>query len=263
MNLKEKLKKFRVPVDDINRFLAYVEGEKHKEQDKDYKPVTNNTDEMLYTMFVKFWKLGLAIDGVNVVITGKAMAMVTFHGYKNKVLQNYPSAKFDVQLVRNGDEFKVSKKDGAISYTHDIANPFGSDPIIGAYCVITIDDKGYFEALNERDFNFMKGGSKQSSLWQKWDSEFWLKSVIKRACKRHFYDVVKEVDEVDNEDYGQNEKPKEVIDEDELVDAIGDIGQAETLEELKEMFMSSRFVNQKRYVAAKDKRKKELMDASA
>lgn len=202
--LKDKLKKMRMPVDDINKFLAYVTEERIKEAKKDAnkRPVTSNTDDMLYTMAFRWFGLGLIIDGVNVVITGRSMSMVTYNGYKNKVRQSYPTAKFDVQLVREGDKFNVAKENGRVNYKHEIANAFSETAIEGAYCVISIDDRDYFEALNKKDFDEMKKGSKQSFLWDKWDSEFWLKSVIKRACKRHFYDVVKDIDKVDNEDYG-------------------------------------------------------------
>jgi recombinational DNA repair protein RecT len=206
--LKEKLKKMRMPVDDINKFLAYVTGERQKEGAAKRRkpdastPVTDNTDDMLYTMAYKFWNLGLVIDGINVVITGKAMAMVTYHGYKNKVKQTYPTATFDVQLVREGDTFTVAKESGHVIYSHQFGSPFENKPIQGAYCAIKIDDNDYFEALNQRDYKEMQKSSKQGFLWDKWESEFWLKSVIKRACKRHFNDVVAEIDKVDNEDYG-------------------------------------------------------------
>ena len=153
-------------------------------------------------MFIKWWKLGMVIDGVNVVITGRAMSIVTFHGYKNKVKQNYPSATFDVQLVREGDEFKVSKRSGQIEYTHEITSPFEDKPIVGAYCLIDIDGKQYFESLNMSDYQKMKQNSKNKSTWDTWESEFVLKSVIKRACKRHFYDIVADIDQQDNQDYG-------------------------------------------------------------
>lgn len=207
ITLKDKLKKMRVPVADINKFFAYLDGERRAEarKDQDKRPVTSNDDAMLYTMFVKFWHLGLVIDGVNVVITGRNMAMVTFNGYKNKVKQSYPSATFDIQLVRGDDVFKAAKESGSLIYSHEIANPFGNDEIKGAYCIIKIDGVDYFEALNQRDYEEMKKGSKQGYLWDKWESEFWLKSVIKRACKRHFYDEVSELDKVDNDDYGQKD----------------------------------------------------------
>lgn len=206
-SLRDKLKQKRVPVAEINKFLAYVRGEQQKESTKaaDKRPVTGNNDDMLYTMFIKWWSLGMVIDGVNIVITGRAMSMVTYQGYKNKVRATYPSAKFDIQLVREGDTFTVRKESGKVEYTHEIGDAFSEKPINGAYCVISIDGRDYFEGLNKKDYEEMKKGSKQAYLWEKWDSEFWLKSVIKRACKRHFYDVVKDIDENDNAEYGQRD----------------------------------------------------------
>lgn len=234
--LKNKLTAKNVPEADIDRFLSYVNSARRDEEGKEERkrPVSRNDADNLYSLFVKFRNLGLIIDGTNVVITGRNMAMVTYHGYKNKVKQTYPDATFDVQLVRGEDTFKVSKRDGRVSYEHDIANPFGDDEIRGAYCVITIGDKDYFEALNPSDFAKMKESSKQKYLWGEWASEFWLKSVIKRACKRHFYDVpgMAEIDKVDNDDYGLAERV-------DLPDATREaIEAAVTVEELQNIMDS-------------------------
>lgn len=214
--LKDKLKKMRMPVDKINQFLAYLEGERTKERAAKakkpdaYTPVSSNTDDQLYTMAFKFWGLGLVIDGINVVITGRGMALPTFHGYKNKVKQIYPDAVFDVQLVRKGDDFKVAKESGAVIYSHTIGDPFAdSEPaIVGAYCVIKFGGNEYLETLNKRDYEAMRNASKNPSTWDKWPSEFWLKSVIKRACKRHFNDITIELDKIDNENFGLADEVK-------------------------------------------------------
>jgi len=256
--LKAKLIEQKIPDGDVKKFLAYVQGELHKERNKDKKPVTSNSTDILYTLFMKFHALGLVIDGVNIVITGKAMAMVTFHGYKNKVLTSYPTAIFDIQLVRGDDKFIISKENGKLTYSHEIANPFGDDEIKGAYCIITIDDAQYFEALNQKDFESMKDGSKMKQLWTTWDSEFWLKSVTKRACKRHFYNEVKEIDEVDNDDFGQTDKPQAVSDPEEVATAIKQINEAADEDELRKVFMSSGLINDSDVIAAKNARKAEL-----
>lgn len=214
INIKDKLKKAKVPVREINRFLAYIQGENTKEANakakdsKAYTPVSNNSDIQLYTMFIKFWNLGLTIDGVNVVITGRGMALPTFHGYKNKVKQIYPDATFDVQLVREGDDFSVSKESGGVVYSHQINNPFQNKPIMGAYCIIKFGNNEYLELLNKHDYDEMKASSKNPTTWNKWESEFWLKSVIKRACKRHFNDITVKLDELDNDIYGLADKVK-------------------------------------------------------
>jgi len=214
--LRERLKKLKVPVSEINKFMAYIQGEQTKERaakakkSDAYTPVLNNTDIQLYTMFFKFWGLGLTIDSINVVITGRGMALPTFHGYKNKVKQIYPDATFDVQLVREGDKFSVAKESGSVVYSHDISDPFADETpkIKGAYCVIKFGGNEYLETLNKRDYTEMRGASKNQSTWDKWESEFWLKSVIKRACKRHFNDITVELDKVDNEMFGLADRVK-------------------------------------------------------
>lgn len=147
---------------------------------------------------------GFALDGVNYVITGNRMYMPTYHAFKNKIYMVYPDTVFDLQLVREGDEFTVSKESGAVIYQHNIADPFTDSEakIKGAYCVIKNSRGEFLETLNKTDFEKMRNASKNPALWLKWLSEFWLKSVIKRACKRHFHDITKAIDEKDNEAIG-------------------------------------------------------------
>lgn len=210
--LSEKLLAKDYPEKDVKRFLAYVDNaireEKNKEADK--KSVTKNNTDALYSLAVKYFNMGVTIDGVNAVVSGFNMVMVTYHGYKNAVLRVYPEAEVDIQLVREGDTFNFAKESGSVVYTHNIADPFEQTekPIIGAYVVFKTKRGEFLETLNKTDFDKMKNASKMKYLWDSWASEFWLKSVIKRACKRHFYDVVAEIDKDDNEQYGIEEKVK-------------------------------------------------------
>lgn len=213
--LRDRLiRKAKFSAAEADQFLAYVQGEKTREaaskakDPKAFTPVTNNTEEQQYTMAFKWHAQGLIIDGVNVVITGRGMSMVTYNGYKNKVKQVYPDATFDIQLVRQGDDFKVAKENGSVIYTHNFGDPFGNKEIIGAYCVIKFGNNDYFEALGKEDYEKMKSSSKNPTTWNKWASEFWLKSVIKRACKRHFNDITVELDRMDNDDFGLSDKSK-------------------------------------------------------
>ncbi len=207
----------------VRKFVAYINAERRAEATKDAnkRPITNNTADELADIALKFNNLGLTVDGVNVVITGKRMAMVTYHGYKNKVLQVYPDAEFDLQLVREDDTFSVAKESGAVQYSHQINDPFGNKNIIGAYCVIKTRRGEFLELLNAHDYEEMKNASKQSFLWNKWSSEFWLKSVIKRACKRHFNDITAEIDKMDNDDYGaRGDGEQHVLEDEEITGAI-------------------------------------------
>jgi hypothetical protein len=263
VKLKEKLIDKKMPEHDVNKILAYLSGAINAEQYKDKKPVTSNTIDMLYTLIFKWWNQGLLIDGVNVVITGKNMAMVTFHGYKNKVLQTYPETQFDIQLVREGDEFSVSKESGAVVYQHNIGDPFtDTEPVIkGAYVVFKNKRGEFIETLNRTDYLKMKKASGQKT-WDDWASEFWLKSVIKRACKRHFYDVVEEIDKMDNEDFGlfASDHATEQPDVAEHVKkTIEHIKGAADLADLNKIFQVSGLGNNKQVVEAYKDRKLALM----
>lgn len=170
-----------------------------------------HTDMELYSLVTKYLNAGVNLDGVNVVLTGKNMGLITFHGYMNKVKQLHPDVFFDVQLVKEGDDFKFAKESGSVVYTHNFTDPFGAKPIIGAYCVVKLNNESgdeSLELLTKEDFEKMRSSSRNSSTWNKWESEFWRKSVIKRACKVYFTEEVRELELIDNADYGlEDEAP--------------------------------------------------------
>lgn len=204
--LYDKLVKKDYPTADIKKFVAYVDNANREEKKKpnDKKSVTKNDTNTLYSLFVKYYELGVVIDGVDAVVSGYNMVMITYHGYKNRIIRSYPESEIDLQLVREGDDYNFAKESGAVVYSHNIADPFSlaEKPIVGAYVVIKNKRGEFLELLNKSDYEKMQQSSKMSYLWQKWPSEFWLKSVIKRACKRHFYDLVAAIDKQDNEDFG-------------------------------------------------------------
>jgi hypothetical protein len=147
---------------------------------------------------------GFALDGVNYVITGNKMYMPTYKAFKNKLYMVYPESVIDIQLVREGDAISFAKESGSVLYTHNLADPFEATEgkIRGAYCVIKNSRGEFLETLNNTDYLKMRNASKTPTTWDKWQSEFYLKSVIKRACKRHFNDVTKALEEKDNEAIG-------------------------------------------------------------
>lgn len=189
-------------VSKVEKAIAYLSGtelaQRHSEME-------------LYSLVTKYLNAGTNLDGTNVILTGKNMAMITFHGYMNKVKQLHPDVFFDVQLVRDGDEFKFAKESGSVIYTHNIGDPFGNTDIKGAYCVVKLNnDNGdeSLELLNSRDYEEMKSKSRNIRGWNDWPTEFWRKSVIKRACKVYFAEEIAELDKIDNADYGiEDEAP--------------------------------------------------------
>lgn len=191
--------------------------------------VGRHSDIELYTLVAKYLNAGTNLDGTNVVLTGQNMGLITFHGYMNKVKSLHPEVFFDVQLVRGKDEFKFAKESGSIVYTHNIDNPFGDDEIKGAYCVVKLNNGSgdeSLELLNSRDFNEMKKKSRQSKIWDEWPTEFWRKSVIKRACKVYFAEEIRELEEIDNADYGLTELENEKADDKTKNDIISNAKKA-------------------------------------
>jgi hypothetical protein len=265
--MKEALISKGLTPEAASKFSLYVTNAKAAEAGKDAnkRPVSNNDDQQLMALAIKFWNMGILIDGVDAVITGRNMAMVTFNGYKNKVLRTYPETEFDIQLVREGDTFSFSKESGHITYSHKISDPFGTGDgkIIGAYVVFKNKRGEFLEALNRADYEEMKKQSKQTQLWGKWESEFWLKSVIKRAAKRHFYDVVAEIDKNDNDDYGiiAGDPPEPKPDESAKVkEVIAKITDADDLDALRKIVMDSGLMNNKEVIDAYEHMKEMLAE---
>ena len=194
--VKAKLIEGGQSVEKVSKAIAYLSTNDN---------AAKHTVPELYGLITKYLNAGSNLDGINVVLTGKNMGLITFHGYMNKVKSLHPEVFFDVQLVREGDEFKFAKESGSVVYTHNIGNPFKDEKIIGAYCVVKLNNDGNdesLELLNAEDFQKMKGSSRNSTTWNKWESEFWRKSVIKRACKIYFAEEVAALETIDNEDFG-------------------------------------------------------------
>jgi len=191
------------PKELVKPFIAYIDSiNKKDKKGNDLTFGMSNID--MIKLFKKYNNIGIDIDGINAAITAYNRVFITWVGYKNKVLSVYPESEFDTQLVREGDSISFAKESGSVIYSHTIANPFASNVgIVGAYCVIKNKRGEFLETLGLDDFNKMKAGSLVSATWSKWESEFWLKSVIKRACKRHFNDIVVAIEQIDNEDYNQ------------------------------------------------------------
>lgn len=212
---KKLLEKYTQPeqIELVNTSILYVQkkiGEKAKNNSGQWVAKYNFAPDFLLQSIAECVDNGFGLDGVNYVLTGNRMYMPTYKAYKNKIYMVYPDTVIDLQLIREGDEYKFAKESGAVLYTHNIADPFTeTEPEIkGAYCVIKNSRGEFLETLNHRDYKEMRDSSLTPKTWDKWPSEFWLKSVIKRACKRHFNDITNAIDEKDNEATGIDDMVK-------------------------------------------------------
>jgi len=200
-----------VRVDIFINYLKQLEAEKKQNDNKEW--VIKNTwffnksftEEVVIDLFNKVAKDNIFIDGDSITLGnnfGKISVTYNFQAYKNLVLNIYPESIIDIQLVYKDDDIFFKKDSGKVIYEHTITDPFAvKKEIIGAYCVIKNKRGEFLETINKDDIVKFKAVAKTKTMWNEWEGEMVKKSIIKRACKTHFKDIVQNVDEIDNENY--------------------------------------------------------------
>lgn len=204
--MEEKLKKDfnEVEVSTFIKYIDTIKTQKKRDGTLTYPWAKFIKDEELDRLFRQAKELGLAIDGDSVTLENKGIVKLNFNyqAYKNLVLNKYPEAIFDLQNVYDGDSFKFRKENGKILYTHEIGNPFDSNKkIIGCYCITKVSTGEFIELMSNAEVAKCRAKAKTQSIWNEWESEMFLKTIMKRACKRHFKDIVRDIEKIDNEDY--------------------------------------------------------------
>jgi hypothetical protein len=200
--MKEALKDYdSVAVDIYERYVIQLQTQKDKKKGglKNFWATKRNLDDWVY-FFKKVAKSGIYIDGENVTIGSNGISL-NYQAYKNLVLIKYPEAIFDVQLVRQDDVFSFTKKNGVVDYNHEISGPFDNKPVIGGYCIIKIRSGEFIEIMSLQDLEHVRKTARTDSIWAEWTEEMYLKTLLKRACKRHFRDVTEALDLEDNNNY--------------------------------------------------------------
>ncbi len=196
----------KVKVGIFINYLREVETAKDKQQQLKNKWFHYFKDEQAISLYKQVAiDEGMFIDGDTITIQfkGKVMVSYNYQAYKNKLLTIYPESKFDIQNVYQGDSFTFKKESGRVLYTHELADPFSetAKTIIGCYCIIKNSRGEFIETLNKTEIQKMRNVAKTQKIWNAWESEMTLKSVMKRACKRHFKDLVVNIELIDNENY--------------------------------------------------------------
>lgn len=181
---------------------------------------TKMTEAKAVNLFEAVAKDGLFIDGKHITLNYKSKIIVTYdyQAYKNKMLMVYPESIIDLQIVKQDDKFSFAKRDGRVVYDHKITSPFvepSPENIAGAYCIIKNNRGEFLELLGPDTIQKMRNVATTDNIWKTWYDQMVLKSVIKRACKRHFDDVVSNMEKLDNENYDLSK-----IDECEAPDAV-------------------------------------------
>lgn len=206
------------------QYLYKLATETEKDnQTKKNKWIAYLKDTQAIQLYENVAKDGLFIDGDTITLQFKGTVTVSYNyqAYKNKLLMIYPESKFDIQNVYQGDTFSFKKESGKVVYSHEITNPFETQKtIIGCYCVIKNQRGEFIETLNMDDITKMRNVAKTQVIWNAWEGEMILKSVVKRACKRHFKDVIVNIELIDNENYELETVDLDYIVKDEIEKAV-------------------------------------------
>lgn len=208
--------------------------------DKDTKELKNpwmkfRTEQQLADFFRRVKKEGLVFDGKHVTLQNTGISY-DYVAYKNKMLIAYPESLIDVALVYEGDEFMVQKESGTVKYEHLIKDPFAQteEKVVGGYCVIKNKRGEFLTVMSPEDIKKCRIVAKTDSFWKKWFKEMALKTVIKKACKFHFDDIYKEMEEDDNENYNL-ENPLDIE-----VDWKSEIDELKSVAELKAYYLKNK-----------------------
>jgi len=213
---------------EVDNYIWYIDKLK-----KDWKStfIKNYSNEQLAQIFLKVANEGLVFDWIHITLQSTGVSY-DYVAYKNKMLLVYPESTIDVSLVYSGDDIDFGKESGKITYRHKIKNPFETrkdEDIIWAYAVI-INKRGEFlTTLNKEELEKHRKTAKTDYIWKAWFAEMCMKTIMKKSCKTHFWDVFTGIEEMDNENYDVNNVNVEITWKDE-------IEKAENLWELLEVY---------------------------
>ena len=195
----------------------------------------DRTDKYLIDCFKKVHDEGLVFDGQHVTLQNTGISY-DYQAYKNKMFLAYPDTVIDDDLVYASDVFNFSKSSGRVNYTHDIIDPFSREEkdIIGGYCVIKNRRGEFLTLLSASDIEKHRKVAKTDYIWKAWFVEMARKTVIKKACKKHFEDIYQIIINSDN-DNSDIDNPLDVE-----LSVKQEIETIETVEKLKEYYAENK-----------------------
>ncbi len=176
------------------------------DKDKAGKPknawMKGRTEQQMVDLYNRVSADGLVFDGKHITLQSTGVSY-DYVAYKNKMFLAYPESKIDMELIFKGDTFNFAKESGSIIYHHEIANPLtrNDGDIIGAYCVIQNQRGEFMTILNKDEIEKHRKVAKTDYIWKEWFKEMCLKTIIKKACKKHFDDIYEKIETLDNDNY--------------------------------------------------------------
>lgn len=195
-----------------DKYILSVLNEIKKTKGDDKKDLTTCTPESIVMAVKTACDLNLEIDSrqhCHIVKYGQvANLQIGYRGFIYSIKKFYPDANIDVQMVYDGDEFKIIKEGDVTTYSLTRLNPFASqNDIIGGFCYIsyTLGNRlvSFCETMSKSEILKIRSKAKQDFIWKEWFEEKAKVAIIRRACKIHFSGLqeITNITDYDNQEY--------------------------------------------------------------
>jgi len=219
----------------VNYCYALLMEEDKKTRQKKNPWMAHRSEAVLAGFFEKVAEDGLVFDGKHITLISYGISY-DYQAYKNKMLLSYPETIIDDDLVYSLDAFSSKKESGKVTYRHKIVDPFDrkDDDIVGGYCVIKNRRGEFITLLGKADITKHRKLAKTDSFWQKWFVEMSRKTIIKKACKKHFDDIYQNIMNLDNESINVDNPLNVEIEVKKAIEGCG------TLKDLQKYYLSNK-----------------------
>lgn len=213
-----------------------------------YAFIKKLTPEDVIALWQRAQKWGVNLDGEQIWFDERLGLMTNWIGIRNMVFHRYPKARFDVQVVLEGDELTYGRTHNGVTYEFKKKNAFeelrlqfklvkgqgvvldGDTNLKGVFGVIATNDGTGTEAIEvitKEDLMQIIQSSRNVNNWNKWTGEMLIKTVFKRICKRVRFDdrFVQDWVDYDNTVNGndfKNQEPEQVEDK-EMEEALNNL----------------------------------------
>lgn len=201
----------QVSIEKYTSYLKKLDYEKDKKTGvKKNAWVDKKDSEFFANAFARVHAAGLEFDGVHVTLQNRGITL-DYVAIKNKMLNVYPETRMAVNLVYEGDTFDFDEANCKITYSHKQADPFNKvdDKIIGAYCIIKNSRGEFITTIDGAEISKHRKKAKTDYIWREWYPDMVKKTVVRKACKFHFDDLVDGIDDIENE-YTDLDNPVDV-----------------------------------------------------
>lgn len=204
--------------------------------------------EDVIALWQRAQKWGINLDGEQIWFDERLGLMTNWIGVRNMVFHRYPKARFDVQVVLEGDELTYGRTHNGVTYEYKKKNAFeelklqfkmvkgqgvildGETNLQGAFGVLATNDgtgTEVMEIITKDDLMQIVQSSRNVFNWNKWTGEMIIKTVFKRICKRVRFDdrFVQDWVDYDNAVNGndfKNQEPEQVEDK-EMEEALNNL----------------------------------------